>query len=150
MKYFKFILLNIVAFGSLLFLISLIFPSQLVTSKTISIRSSKEKVKEKILATSEWKNWNDLVKDISENRQNLDLRDTFSFSVENNNHLILNAQFSVYNEQTNSVLLNWSLVEKLPWYKPWKKFSALVINKHLATTMESSLNNFKDQLENVK
>jgi len=147
MKHFKFLLINIVAFSLLFFLFSLLFPSQVVTSKTVSINAAKEKVKQKILASTDWKDWNTAVKDVSAERDNWEHMDTMNFSVENNNYLQLHAQFIFYTEQDNATLLNWVLIEKLPWYKPWKKFSAMILNKHVAAIMDTSLNNLKVQIE---
>jgi len=70
-----------------------------------------------------------------------------NFSFENRNHDQLKTQFNIYQEQTNSVLLSWALIEKLPWYKPWKKFSAMILSKEVAAVMDSSLNSFKTQIE---
>jgi hypothetical protein len=150
MKYFKFLLINIIAFSSLLFLFSLLFPSQVVTSKTVSITSTKEKVKEKLCNTAYWKNWNVFIKESSVERNMLYNSDTMYFSFENNGHKITNTQFVIYQEQAASVLINWTLTEKLPWYQPWKKFSAMVSNKQVAAVMETSLNNLKAQVEAVK
>jgi hypothetical protein len=150
MKYFKFLLINIIAFSSLFFLFSLLFPSQVVTSKAVSISSTKEKVKEKILATKDWKSWNQFFKVADVEKQNRDDMDTMIFSVENLNHKLLGAEFIFYKEETNSVLVNWSLTQKLPWYQPWKKFAAMVSNKQVAAAMETSLNNLKEQAEAAK
>ncbi|MGF2414184.1 MAG: hypothetical protein ACQUYJ_17765, partial [Ferruginibacter sp.] len=72
------------------------------------------------------------------------------FTFENNHQDVLQSQFNIYQEQTNAVLLNWALIEKLPWYKPWKKFSAMVLSKQVAVVMDSSLNNLKMQIESGK
>ena len=147
MKYFKFLLINIIAFSSLFFLISLLFPGQLVTSKSVSISASKEKVFTKLTNTAAWKDWNGFVAGNAVNSNNISNSDSLNFSFENRNHDILKTQFNIYQEQTNSVLLSWALIEKLPWYKPWKKFSAMVLSKEVAVVMDSSLNNFKTQVE---
>ena len=46
MKHFKFLIINIVAFGSLFFLISLLFPGHVVTAKTVSIATNVLKAAE--------------------------------------------------------------------------------------------------------
>ena len=149
MKHFKFLLINIVAFGLLFFLFSLLFPSQVVTSKTVSITASKEAVTEELINTANWKQWNTFsnIGMIKNNSQNNN--DTMSFLVVNNKNEV-SSNFVIYNEQANAVLLNWTIVEKLPWYKPWKKFSAMILNKQVAAAMDTSLNNFKAKVEAVK
>lgn len=147
MKYFKFLLINIIAFSALFFLISLLFPGQLATSKSISLAADKEKVFSKLNNTAAWKDWNGFVAGSAVSSTNTSKGDSLSFSFENRNHDLLRTQFNIYQEQTNSVLLSWVLIEKLPWYKPWKKFSAMVLSKEVAAVMDSSLNSFKMQVE---
>jgi hypothetical protein len=72
------------------------------------------------------------------------------FTFENNGHHQLRSHYILYQEQANAVMLNWALIEKLPWYKPWKKFSAMVTSKEVAAVMDSSLNTFKGQIEAAK
>jgi hypothetical protein len=150
MKHFKFLIINIIAFSLLFFFFSLLFPGQVVTSNTISINAPKGKVKEKILATENWKDWTQFIKANDVERQNWNYMDTMIFSVENNHHTDLNTQFVFYTEQNNSTLLNWAIIEKLPWYKPWKKFSAMVLDKQVAAVMDTSLVKFKAQIETGK
>jgi hypothetical protein len=150
MKYFKFLLINIIAFSLLFFLFSLLFPSQVVTSKAVSINGTNQKVKEKLNNTAGWKNWNVFIKENEVVKEVISTNDTLYFSFESSGHKITNTQFVIYQEQTASVLVNWTLTEKLPWYQPWKKFAAMVSNKQVAAAMETSLNNFKAQAEAVK
>jgi len=150
MKHFKFLVINIVAFGSLFFLFSLLFPGQVVTAKTVSITSSKEKVLAKLNNTSQWKEWNGFVAGNTVIAGANNNGDTLSFSIENKNHNLLHTHFNIQQEPTNTILLNCALVETLPWYKPWRKFSAMVLNKDVASAMDSSLNNFKLQVEAAK
>jgi hypothetical protein len=146
MKYFKFLLINIVAFSSLFFLFSLLFPSQVVTSKTISINETKRAVIEKINNTGGWKTWNRFVKEGVVKNNTLNNSDTLLFSsVTNSSEIISN--FVIYAEPTNSVLVNWAVIQKLPWYKPFKKFSAMILSKNVAAVMDTSLTNLKVQIE---
>ena len=149
MKHFKFLLINIVAFSLLFFLFSLLFPSQVVTSKTVSINKSKGAVIEKLNNTAGWKTWNRFVNEGTVKNNTLNISDTLLFSSHTSNSEMI-SNFIIYAEPTNSVLVNWAIVEKLPWYKPWKKFSAMVLNKQIAAAMDTSLNNFKTQIEAIK
>ena len=146
MKYFKFILINVIAFGMLFFLFSLLFPSQVVTSATVSVAATKNVVTKKINNTSDWPIWNALAKNGIINNNTRPGSDTMLYIIENNNRKV-EANFIIYQEQTNSVLVNWAVVEKLPWYKPWKKFRAMILSKNMAAVMDTSLNNLKTQIE---
>jgi len=150
MKYVKFLLINIVAFSFLFFVISLLFPGQVVTSKTVSVNSSKEAVLQKLNNTAGWKSWNAFVREAEGVKNNsVANSDTLHFDFENNHQELLQSRFIIYKDM-NAVLVNWDLTEKLPWYKPWKKFSAMVLSKDFAIAMDSSLNNFKLQAEAAK
>lgn len=150
MKHFKFLLINIVAFSGLFFLISLLFPGQLVTSKTVSVKVNKEVAAAKINNTHSWNTWNSFsgAQDII--THNTGNADSLVFSFSNNSHNSMQAHFILYQDKANAVMVNWALIEKLPWYKPWKKFSAMVLSKEVAAVMDSSLNTFKTQLESGK
>ena len=113
MKYFKFILINVIAFGMLFFLFSLLFPSQVVTSATVSVAATKNVVTKKINNTSDWPIWNALAKNGIINNNTRPGSDTMLYIIENNNRKV-EANFIIYQEQTNSVLVNWAVVEKLP------------------------------------
>ena len=147
MKYFKFLLINIVAFSFLFFLLSLLFPGQVVISKSISLAAAKEKVAEKLNNTRDWKKWNGFVNENPVTANAGNTGDSLIFSFENDNHDLLQSHFNIYQQEAGTILLNWGLLQKLPWYKPWKKFSAMVLNKEIAFAMDSSLNNFKTQIE---
>jgi hypothetical protein len=146
MKHFKFLLINIVAFSLLFFLFSLLFPSQVVTSKTVSVNKSKGAVIEKLNNTSGWKTWNGFVKEGAVKNNTLNNSDTMLFSLVTNNREMI-SNFIIYAEPTNSVLVNWAVIQKLPWYKPWKKFSAMILSKNVAAVMDTSLTNLKLQIE---
>ncbi|MBS1511373.1 MAG: hypothetical protein JST86_11070 [Bacteroidetes bacterium] len=146
MKYIKFLLLNIVAFGGLFFIISLLFPGQVVTSKTISINSTKEKIATKVQAIAQWPQWNLLSNNGSVSADAGNTADSLVFHLQNNNGSELMFRFTVYDQQ-NTRVLNWDVVQQLPWYKPWRKFSAMVLNKDIANAIDSSLNIFKQQVE---
>lgn len=147
MKHFKFLLINIVAFFLLFFLFSLLFPGQVVTSKTVDVIASKEIVLEKINNTANWKNWNAFASGSIIKTNSGRNGDSLVFTFENYNRSLLHTQFSIYQPQTNSVLVSWAVIEKLPWYKPWKKFSAMIVNKEMAAVMDTSLSKFKAQAE---
>jgi hypothetical protein len=149
MKHFKFLLINIVAFFLLFFLFSLLFPGQVVTAKTVSVMATKEKVLEKINNTSAWMQWNSFANSDIKKTATGNNGDSIVFVFKNYNQQQLKSQFNIYQDQ-NAVLVNWALIEKLPWYKPWRKFSAMIVNKEVAAVMDTSLNKFKAQAESVK
>lgn len=149
MKHFKFFVINVIAFSILLMLFSLLFPSRVVTTKTILINAGKDKVIEKLNTTNEWENWNRFVVQNTVMPNPGTTGDSLVFTFENRNNKKLQANFYIYTE-INTLLLNWALIEKLPWYMPWRKFSAMVLNKDVAAAMDTSLNLFKSQVENQK
>lgn len=149
MKHFKFLLINIVAFFLLFFLFSLLFPGQVVTAKTVTVIATKEKVLKKINDTSGWKQWNSFAYTDIEKTASGNNGDSVVFVFKNHNLQQLKTQFNIYQDQ-NAVLVNWALIEKLPWYKPWRKFSAMIVNKEVAAVMDTSLNTFKTQAESIK
>lgn len=135
MKYFKFFLLNVIVFGTLFFLISLLFPSYVGVSKSISINSNRSKVANTIAAFNTW--------NVYSGKKNTILMQTDSLVKVQHNTINENLQsvFIIEGEQTVNV--SWGLQQKLKWYNPIQKFAAMVKEKTWIAGMDSSLNKLK-------
>jgi hypothetical protein len=140
MKYIKFALLNIIVFGGLLFLISLLFPSSVGVSKSISINSDRTKVANTIVA---FENWNVY----SATNNNFIVKTDSVLKVEHNSSYG-NLQSLFVLEGENTVNVSWALQQQLKWYNPIQKFSAMVKEKTWIAGMDSSLYKLKQICEN--
>ncbi|MEI7471847.1 MAG: hypothetical protein WCJ85_06290 [Chitinophagaceae bacterium] len=148
MKYLKFFLINIVVFAIFFFLLSLLFPSTVNTSKTINIAASPASIVAKLSDTADWNNWNEFlsngeVKGRIINNQG----DSLIFVHLTQQQQQLEMVFGIVPTQTDSTILNCKIVQQIKWYQPWKKFATLLSETKFGYPMELSLRKFKTALE---
>jgi hypothetical protein len=136
MKYIKFLSINIIVFGGLFFLISLLLPSSVGVSKSVSINSDRKKVAQQIVA---FENWN--VYSSANNTIVLQTDSLLKINHPSKGYGDLTSVFIVEGE--NTINVSWALQQKLRWYLPWEKFAAMVKEKSWIAGMDSSLNKLK-------
>ena len=147
MKYVKFLVLNIIVFGVLFTLISLLFPSVIQTSKTINIGGGENKILSSLFDATSWKKWNMFSQ--TDSLTNAIVITDSSMVVtkwEYNRGRKLQCEIAVYKSTTDSIPVSFTITEKLKWY-PWEKFRALVADKAMSNAVELSLDNLKKQIE---
>lgn len=147
MKYVKFLVLNIIVFGVLFTLISLLFPSVIQTSKTINIGGGENKILSSLSDATSWKKWNMFSQ--TDSLTNAIVITDSSMVVtkwEYNRGRKLQCEIAVYKSTTDSIPVSFTITEKLKWY-PWEKFRALVSDKAMSNAVELSLDNLKKQIE---
>lgn len=150
MKYVKFLALNIIVFGILFTLISLLFPSVIQTSKTINIGGGENKILSKLSDVTSWKKWNMFSQtDSLANTAVAADSTTVVTKWEYNRGRKLQCEIAVYKSNTDSIPVSFTITEKLKWY-PWEKFRALVSDKAMSNAVELSLDNLKKQIELVQ
>ena len=150
MKYVKFLLLNIIVFGTLLTAISFLFPSVIKTSKTINISGGENKIFAKLSDVSTWKSWNMFSQtDYLVNATTITDNSSVITKWDYKKGRTLGCEIIVYKSTSDSIPVSFTITEKLKWY-PWVKFSALVTDKAMGNAMELSLNNLKKQLDSTK
>jgi hypothetical protein len=136
MKYVKFLVINIIVFGGLFFLISLLLPSSVGVSKSVSINSNKKKVAQQIAALQNWNVYSSTTTTILEQSDSV-----IKINHPSKGYGNLTSIFIVDGE--NTVNVSWALQQKLRWYLPWEKFAAMVKEKSWIAGMDSSLNKLK-------
>ena len=127
MKYVKFLVLNIIVFGVLFTLISLLFPSVIQTSKTINIGGGENKILSSLFDATSWKKWNMFSQ--TDSLTNATVITDSSIVVtkwEYNRGRKLQCEIAVYKSTTDSIPVSFTITEKLKWY-PWEKFSSLLL-----------------------
>jgi hypothetical protein len=138
MRYVKFLILNIVVFGSLFFGISLLFPSKNRFAKSVNVPVAKQRVQQILLNTSGWQQWNLLIAAESDIKQITTDTTSLHFAT-------YQKEFAFYAipQDSLSTTLNCIYTEHLPWYNPLKKYAAMVNNKSTAWLLDTSLTKLK-------
>jgi hypothetical protein len=144
MKILKLALISFVIFSLILYLISLLIPSDIRVSRAINIVASKEKVEKRILDTRSWPEWNELVNNKIEITVDSVLPGHIVTTWKTKDREIKSS--FVLEEAAGITVVQWYFEFHLEW--PWDKFGSLVLDKQFGTPMESSLNKLKKLVEN--
>jgi len=153
--------------------LSLLFPSEVVTSKWVMIGAQKKDVMTKLNDLDDWSSWNDILiqqenikvykKDSilnkgdsiiwGEPQQALNL---IRFNSIHADGLEMDIQLAGdrpvhsginLSVQKDSVLMSWYIIEKLRWY-PWEKIYGMMAADMKGPALQHSLTMFKEQLDN--
>ena len=136
MKYLKFLLLNGIVFGGLFFLISLLLPSSVGVSKSVTINSDRKNVAQQLISLNKWN-----VYSSTNNTIVLQSDSLLKINHPSSGYGNLSSVFIL--EGHNIVNVSWALQQKLRWYMPWEKFAAMVKEKSWIAGMDTSLNKLK-------
>lgn len=170
MRLLKGFVLAVCGLFTVITLLSLFMPSRVMTSRTITIASSPQKIMMQIQDLKNWKNWHPVFgkKDffISEPSSNVGAYAEWITSGKKN-HLQITTidkneiRFVIKrqgeNDMQNKISLStfkdssaiqveWSALTKLKWL-PWEKFSGIFIDKMTGPGYDAALNELKSVCE---
>ncbi len=149
----------IVGFAVLIFLISLLMPSSVITSRSVTINAQPDSIMAQISDLNNWKNWHPFFKD---NKSVSQVGDTLKW--DNNKLYILGVgknDVKIYIQNGNgrpdlnilkvssgdpSTTVEWNGINYLKWY-PWEKFSGIFLNSVVGPSYEKALAGLKNYLE---
>lgn len=160
-RFLKLVLLGGVALIVVMLLLSLLLPSQVMTSKWVRVAQPKDSVIKTISDLHTWPSWNLLlnqareveVKDSlllwrspngHENRVKLESvqPNGISSPIALNNGEFIRSGFSIEKRDADSVQVVWFIIEDLKWY-PWEKFYGMMAADMKGPLMQESLNRLK-------
>ncbi|PHX73779.1 MAG: hypothetical protein CK547_06625 [Chitinophagaceae bacterium] len=153
--------------------LSILFPSEVVTSKWIMIGAQKKEVLTKLNNIDDWAAWNDILiqqeniqtykKDSILNKgdsitwgQSQQALNIIRFDSIRVDGLDMDIQMGgdqpvhsgiTFSVQKDSVLMSWYIIEKLKWY-PWEKIYGMMAADMKGPALQHSLSVFKEQLDN--
>ncbi len=170
MRLIKLLVYSLVFFFVLIFLFSLMFPSDVRISKTINMKVDQQVLLHHIKDLKQWKTWNPAWQQMDE--KDISILDSANGIVSamrvNNTSIKITGitkdeilmQYSggkknnVYSgihtiqyPQSDSLIVQWYMDFKLKWY-PWEKFSSLLYEKMYGEQMKMGLENLKQLYEN--
>jgi hypothetical protein len=156
----------------IIFLLSLLLPSNVTITKSVDINASAAKVKDQIVDFEEWKNWYPAFKDKNisliknpathhhlpsvtlEDKKGksitLDIIDTSKqtiiINLQSSSSTEVNYQFILIPKINNQTQLTWNVNIKLGWL-PWKKMEGILLDKFSGSQYENALNELKKAAE---
>ncbi|MBN9298064.1 MAG: SRPBCC family protein [Filimonas sp.] len=159
----RFVKLGIISFVVLFLLLTAIgslFPSNVIVSRAVDIAVSADSVKPYIAQYSKWNDWMEgaktselkvVAKDSTEAffgtmiiRETAQTDSSWSHDWKGRS-TVQHSTIQVIPGATFCTV-QWKFEQHLKWY-PWEKFSSMMNDKILGTSMEKSLANLKQQLE---
>ena len=161
MRFVKLALISGVILFIVIYLFSLIIPSQIRISRAVNISVPKDSLVKAVADLRQWQNWNELVsnpdltsKQFTDNlftsaqlkvTKAAQAGDTLLTTWQQKNARVLTSGF-IWVGENDKLVLQWYFDVKLRWY-PWEKFGSIVFDKQLGPPMEKSLANLKKLLE---
>ena len=161
MRVIKLAFISILVLGLLATSIGFLFPSTVVVSRAIDIKSFKQPI---YLLVSDLRNWKPWVEGMD--NQNVMVYDSISAKLGNTSVNITSLtdttvvsswknsssadQISTIRLITDSsrknTIVQWQFVQQVKWY-PWEKFSSMMNDKIIGTLIEKNLANLKQLAE---
>lgn len=171
MRLLKSFFITILGFFLVITLVSLLMPSKVITTRTVSINAKASDVMAQIQNLNNWPNWHPLFSDPQfKIMQTSDGKvATWSLNGETNKlhlisasheqavfHLISSGENTQENKisilqfkDSSAVQVEWSALTHLKWY-PWEKFSGIFVDKITGAGYEAALHELKTYLEITK
>jgi hypothetical protein len=157
MRLIKLGLISIVVLFLLATAIGLLFPSTVVVSRAIDIKSNKESIFKYVNDLRNWKDWvegmnNPTVKIIDST--NAILGNTKVKIVALTDSTVLSEWTSesaaiqlstirlINNDHQKLTVVQWQFVQEVKWY-PWERFSSMMNDRIIGTLLEKNLNSLK-------
>jgi hypothetical protein len=155
MHFIKFIIISIVILSLLVTGISLLFPSTVIASRAIEMKTDPQKITYFVADLNHWSLW---MSDWKENKvvlenntahigtqtvQFLSKTDhSVNYQWETSGQRPYLVQFEWTLLKDSSYVIHWSFEQKVKWY-PWEKFQTLLNDKVLGAKMELGLQNLQ-------
>lgn len=170
MRLLKGFVLAICGLFTVITLLSLLMPSEVMTSRTITIASSPQNIMMQIQDLKNWKNWHPVFiqKDIfisepstnvgsyaewitSGKKNHLEItgmdKNEIRFILKRPGENDMMNKLGLTNfKDSSAIQVEWSALTKLKWY-PWEKFSGIFIDKMTGPGYQAALNELKSVSE---
>jgi hypothetical protein len=159
MRFLKLFIISVVVFSTLVFLLSLLFPSRVRIARAASVRASQTSLSAYLQDLSSWHQWNEMVQNpqltgvsvTSEKFQSDQLqismkKDETIKHIWVKNGTAIEGGFNLIPSTGEMVIIQWYMDFPLKWY-PWEKFGSLLFDKQIGPVMERSLEKFKKLAE---
>ena len=152
MRIIKLGLISFIAIFIIIFLISLLFPSQIRISRATNLPNQRDSIFSLLKTESTWHpayfDSASAMKFGSLQKTNVEKTDsTFSYQLQQPGRKSVTTGWQLYGSSaSDSLTLQWYMDFTLSWY-PWEKFSTLFYEKTYGTMMEKGLSNLKSRLQ---
>ncbi len=145
-------------------LMGLLLPSRVIVSRAVDINGSRDQLKQKIFNLHQWKTWLPQADSTSAdvkvlNNKNIELgkttvtiystTDTSIITQWKSKSSLMLGTFNIISQPNHIQTLHWQMVQNVGWL-PWERLGTMMNDKILGPSMESGLNNIKEQVESSR
>lgn len=149
----KFAFISFLILFGIIFLISLLFPSQLRISRATNLPNKRQQIFRLLENEKDWHPaYSDstsakAIKEMS--RSEVQRTDsTYSYVLQQQGRKKVGTGWEIYGApNADSLTLQWYMDFRFSWY-PWEKFSSLFYERTYGTMMETGLGNIKKKISN--
>jgi hypothetical protein len=160
MRFIKLAVISAIVLSTILFLISLLLPSNIRVSRAIDIHVSKTRIIPLLKDLQQWGNWNEYVKQMPDSGKSVNSSTiespTLNIIMKNVSDSLLQSEWEQGGKKFNSAyflfesngttVVQWYFDFHLGWL-PWQKISGIVYDKQIGPNMEISLAKLKQIAE---
>lgn len=163
MRVIKLGAISLVVFAVIIYLFSLLIPSQVRISRAMTIARPKDAIAGYIADMRTWPEWNKMIteqdslggiferSDYSSSRLKVKVvsagKDSVITSWKHGNSPAIHSGFYLVQNLSDTTVAQWYFDFQLKWY-PWEKFGSIIFDQQLGPGMESSLLQLKNIMEN--
>lgn len=170
MRLLKSFLITILGFLLVITVVSLLMPSKVVTTRTVSINAKPANVMAQIRNLNNWSGWHPLFSDpqvrlthsadgksatwtlhgkVNKLQLTSATDEQATFHLMSSGDNTQENKLSVFSfKDSASVQVEWSALTHLKWY-PWEKFSGIFVDKITGAGYEAALNSLKTYSERI-
>lgn len=156
MRFIKFGIISVIGLFAVVTAISLLFPSTVVVSRTVTISAPRDSVFPLVNNMHNWKHWiqgmdTSSVKIFSNTESDMSgtkvvinhISDTAITSIwQNRQGKWMISTIQLFADSSRVTTVNWQFQQQLHWY-PWEKFASMMNEKILGPMMETNLSRLK-------
>src|SRR5688572_1418164 len=150
MRVLKLFVISVVVFSILVFLLSLLFPSQVRIARAASITAPSTMMLTKLSDMRTWQQWNEMVNNpsltgvvVSSGKfqsDQLQITMTEKSSAKHvclKNGIAIEGGFNLIPSGGRTTIVQWYMDFPIRWY-PWEKFASIMYDKQIGPVMERS------------
>ena len=160
MRFIKLAVISAIVLSTIVFLISLLLPSNIRVSRAIDIHTSKVQIIPFLQHMEQWDNWNEYVKQLPDSgklvKNSMIISPSLKITMKNVSDSLLQTEWEQGEKKFNSAyflfesngttVVQWYFDFHLGWL-PWQKISGIVYDKQIGPNMEISLAKLKQLAE---
>ncbi len=164
MRFIKLGMISVIALLVVATALGLLFPSKVLVSRAVNIKSAKAPIYTLVTDLRNWKNWVEGMQDSSvklfsateaqmgKTRLMVTAKtdSTLKINWQLANGIVQQSTIRLIADSSQQItVVQWQFVQYLRWY-PWERFGSMMNDKIIGPLMEKNLSNLKQKIESTQ